>query len=320
MTLRPYQLLCAVCSLGEDDSGVSDEKIRMILEAVRKNPDMPVTLRCNAGEVFGYQDPGIAEDTPEGSEFNVKRDLEILYRLDLFPGATLPARIIFGSLLENVEEVSGICCFPSVASGAWRGCSKAACGSYEKGRARGIEAIIPPRLAEELKKLKAESLAAMYKAESIRIRPHILLCAVCQYGMGIRPPFPDDNLPEMMQLILKEEDRRITVAPNADWMMCAPCPSRASGCSGCVSNIGSCGLPNQMRDLRVLQILGLTFEQTLNARDLFRLIFERVTGTLATCRIEHSKPSMWWTGCGSATNNNESYEKGRQMLMKELGE
>ncbi len=33
----------------------------------------------------------------------------------------------------------------------------------------------------------------MYAAGAIRTRPHILLCAVAQYGRGIRPPFKDDN-------------------------------------------------------------------------------------------------------------------------------
>ena len=41
--------------------------------------------------------------------------------------------------------------------------------------------------------------------------------------------------------------------------MCAPCPSRAAKCNGCVNNKGSGGLPNQMRDLRVLQKLGLHY-------------------------------------------------------------
>ena len=34
-----------------------------------------------------------AEDTPEGPDFNVKRDMEILLRMDLAPGTVLPARI-----------------------------------------------------------------------------------------------------------------------------------------------------------------------------------------------------------------------------------
>ena len=320
MTLRPYQLLCAVCSLGEGEPGTTDERIGEILETARKNPDTPITVRCNAGDVFVYQDTGTADDTPEGGEFNVKRDLEILYKLNFFPGATLPARIIFNRLLETIETVSGICRFPSTTSDAWQGCPKANSGDYERGRRKGIEAIIPPRAEHDTKKEKEESLEAMYKAEVISVRPHILLCAVCQYGDGTRPPYPPDNLPELIELILKEPDTLMTMAPYADWMMCAPCPFRAPELNGCVNNKGSGGLPNQMRDLRVLQKLGLTYGSTLKARDFYKLLFARVSGTLEICRIEHSKPSVWWTGCGAATTNSESYDKGRQMLMDELGE
>lgn len=270
--------------------------------------------------MFVYQDPGTADDTPEGAEFNVKRDLEVLHKLNLFPGATLPARIIFSRLLEMIEDASGICHFPSVTSAAWHGCPKANCGNYEKGREKGIDALIPPRAEDEMKKDKEESLAAMYRAEGIRVRPHILLCAVCQYGGGTRPPFPDDNLPELIELILKEPDRLVTMAPYADWMMCAPCPSRAPALNACVNNKGSGGLPNQMRDLRVLQKLGLTYGSTLKARDLYQLIFTRISGTLEICRIEHSKPSVWYTGCGSATTNRESYDRGRKLLMDAFGE
>ena len=119
--------------------------------------------------------------------------------------------------------------------------------------------------------------------------------------------------------MLEKPDTQITLAPFADWMMCAPCPYRVPGLNACVNNRGSGGLPNQLRDLRVLQRLGLAYGQTVNARDLYRLILERIPGTLEFCRIEHSKPSIWWTGCGSATVDSENYEKGRRLLAAELG-
>ena len=318
MTLRPYQVLCAVCALGEDDPGRIDAETRGILEAVRAAPDRPITLCCNAGDVFAYQDPGPAGDTPGGAEYNIRRDLEILYKLNLFPGCVLPARIIFNRLLERIEDVTGICRYGAVTSDAWKGCPKAACDGYKRGRARGIDAIIPPRTEPAMRQDKEKSLAAMYKAEAISVRPHILLCAVCQYGGGTKPPFPEDNLPELIELILKAPDTLITLAPYADWMMCAPCPFRAAGLNACVTNKGSGGLPNQLRDLRVLQKLGLTYGSTLKARDLFRLLFERIPGTFEICRIEYSKPSVWWTGCGVATADSENYAEGRRRLMAEL--
>jgi len=317
--LRPYQVLCVVCSLSGDDCGGVDQRTARILEAVRKHPDMPITLRCNAGDVFAYQDCGTAEDTPDGAEFNVRRDLEILHRLNMIPGCALPARVIFHRLLDRIEDVAGICAYDAVTSGAWKGCPKANSGHYAKGRQQGIGAIIPPRTEQDMRKEKMAALEAMGKAEVAITRPHILLCAVCQYGGGVRPPFLEDNLPELIEMILAAPDTLIKMAPGPDWMMCAPCPYRVPEQNACVIHKGSGGLTNQLRDLRVLQKLGLTYGATLKAGELFRLIFERISGTLEVCRLDHSSPSVWWDPCGEAAANSEKYDQGKRMLMARLG-
>ncbi len=319
MTLRPYQLLCAVCALGEQDPGAAEPAIRDVLDTLRRAPDAPLTLRCNVGDAFAYQNPGHADDTADREEHNAKRDLEILYRLNLFPGCTLPARIIFNRLLDRIEDLAGICIYPTETSEAWAGCPKARGESYRMGREKGSNAVFAPRADQEMKQEKAHSLAAMHKAESIRVRPHILMCSICQYGGGTRPPFAEDNLPELIELMLKSPDIRVTLAPYADWMMCAPCPYRVPALNACVNNRGSGGLPNQLRDLRVLQRLGLTYGSTLNARELYKLLLDRIPGTLEMCRIEHSRPSVWWTGCGVATADSENYAKGRTQLLALLG-
>ena len=38
ITLRPYQLLCTVCSLGEEGFLPQNEKISEVLQTVKKNP------------------------------------------------------------------------------------------------------------------------------------------------------------------------------------------------------------------------------------------------------------------------------------------
>ena len=319
MSLRPSQLLCALCSLGESSSGPEDEQLTEVLARVRETPDMPITLRCSVGDIFGYQDPVAEGEAPEGFECDRRRDLDVLLRLNLPPGATLTARILFNRLLDRITTVSGICDYDTVTSDAWKGCPKARSGRYEKARERGIEAIIPPRSEEEMEREKKASLAAMLQAEAIPVRPHILLCAVCQYGGGVRPPFKPDNLPELLQLILQKPNTRITMAEAADWMMCAPCPNRAPRLNACVNVKGSGGLTNQLRDLRTLQRLGLTYGATMNAKELFRLILERIPSTLDVCRLDSPAPSVWWDPCGERTTNNPEYEKGREMLMKELG-
>ena len=255
-TVRPYQLLCVVCSVGEGEAGGRNEKIRRIREAVRETPDMPLAIACNAGDVYVYQEPGAQEDTPEGADFNRKRDLDILQRMNWAPGTVLPARTAFTSILKHITTCSGICSYDIVTSEVWRGCPKAKSGSYEKGREKGIKAIITPRTEEEMVKEKEASLKAMHSAKEVTIRPHILLCAVCQYGGGTRPPLKADNLPELLQMILNEKpDILIKMARQADWMMCAPCPNRAPKLNACVNVLGSGGLSNEKRDLDMLQVL-----------------------------------------------------------------
>ena len=323
LTIRPYQALCVVCALGEGEAGPREERLKGILEAVRERPDVPVALQCNAGDVYVYQDPGTEDDTPEGREFNRKRDLDILAKLDLAPGSVLPARTLFHLVLKTIPTVSGLCGYETTTSDAWKGCPRAGSGCYEKGRQKGIQAFIATRTEEEMGEEKKRSLQAMYEADAIAIRPHILLCAVCQYGGGTRPPFDPDNLPEFIQHILADPDTPVTMAEAADWMMCAPCPNRVPELNACVNVLGSGGLSNQKRDLDTLQALGLRYGGTMKARDLYRLIFEKIPTTRQICRRENRLPSVWWDGCGENNDKNaggnEQYAKGREMLKKEFG-
>lgn len=323
LVLRPFQALCMVCSAGEGADAPKDETLEAIGAIVRGNRDIPVTLRCNAGDVYAYQDPGADEDTPEGAEFNRKRDLDILQKLDLAPGSTLPARTLFNAVLKTITTVVGICSYDAVTSDAWRGCPKAGSGHYEKGLEAGITAIIAPRSQDEMADEKRESLRAMHSAREIAIRPHILLCAACQYGSGVRPPYAEDNLPEFIEMILTEKpDVPVSVARQADWMMCAPCPARVPGLNACVNVLGSGGLSNEKRDLDVLQKLGLTYGSVMPARELYRLIFERIPTTQDICKREgNHSPSVWWDGCGEANceHGNEDYARARMELGQKLG-
>jgi len=322
LTIRPYQAMCVICSLGDDDSGRASHRIRRIAEAVREHPDRPVELVCNAGDVYLYQDPGTDDDTPEGRDYNRKRDLDILQRMNWAPGTILPARTLFMLLRETITSAAGICGYDTVTSDGWRGCPKARSGSYERGREKGIEALIPPRPPAECARLKTESIAALHDATEVTIRPHILLCAVCQYGGGLRPPYAADNLPELLDLIIhRKPDLLITMVRGADWMMCAPCPYRAPELNACVNVLGSGGLSNEKRDLDMLQKLGLHFGATMKARELFRLIFERIPTTADICARHGSAcPSVWWDGCGesSVKQGNPDYAKGREELLKLL--
>jgi len=159
----------------------------------------------------------------------------------------------------------------------------------------------------------------------VTVRPHILVCAVCQYGEGLRPPYKEDNLPELLDLIIhRKPDILIKMARGADWMMCAPCPGRIPELNSCSHVWGSGELDSQKRDLDLLQKLGLQFGSTMKATELYRLIFERVTTTHGIpdiCLKYNTQPSIWWDECCGQlyqANPRAKYEKGRRELMAKL--
>ena len=327
LMLRPYQLLCTVCSLGEEgkQTATQYEKCKKIREMLRTNPDMPVTLVCHAGDLYAYQDSGTEEDTPESEEYNRKRDLDVLQLLGLAPGCTLPARALFKTLLMGISTVSGICSYGAATGGAWKGCPKAASCNYERGYEKGINALIAPRSEAEMAQEKKKSLEALSKASVVPVRPHILVCAVCQYGEGLRPGYKEDNLPELLDLIVnRNPDIPIKMVPGADWMICAPCPGRNPKLNCCTHVWGSGDLDSQKRDLDLLQKLGLKFGSTVNARELYKLIFERILtkhGIPEICIKYNTMPSVWWDECGGhlyQANPRAKYEKGRRELMQKL--
>lgn len=330
LAIRPYQLMCAICSQGGPLPGDGRaEKVARLKAAIRETPDTPISLVCNAGDVYAWQDPGTNEDTPEGSDYNRKRDLDILQRLNWPPGITLPARVVFktifpyGRLPSTIPTAGGICGYRGTTAPGWEGCPKAWSGDYEKGLQLGVSALIPMRPEAELAREKAMSLDAMYEAGEVRIRPHLLLCAVCQYGSGHRPPFKPDNLPELLQMILRDKpDIPVCLVRQADWLMCAPCPQRVPGLNACANVQGSGGMSNEKRDLDVLQRLGLHFGSVMKARDLYRLIFDRVATSMTTCKREGNDPtSVWWdSGCGDPDpqTRHTLYEDGRAELMSAM--
>jgi hypothetical protein len=57
----------------------------------------------------------------------------------------------------------------------------------------------------------------------------------------------------------------------------------------------------------------------LPARDLFRLIFERIPGTLMVCKLDHRMPSLWGDPCGAETQDVEAYAQGIALLTEALG-
>ncbi|MCX7705319.1 MAG: hypothetical protein N2115_03555 [bacterium] len=332
ITIRPSQALCLICWLGKNPAGPEPAELEKILKLIEKNPDIPITLRCNAGDIFSFQ------DIKGGKLFERKMDLDVLQKMDLPPGATLPARILFIRILNRIKTLKKICWFdgrPLCMNADKKYYEKARkmqlslivqyCDEFSKSigaqqaKKQGIRIIIPPRTVDDLEKSKRDSLDAMYRARhtGIKVRPHLLLCALCQFGTGVKPGQAYDNLPELLQLVIKEPDIKIKLVEGADWMMCGPCPSWTKE-NSCVHSLGKCGLSNQLRDMRVLQKLGFNYGDTVEGWKLYFLIFEKIPSTVEICRFDNPSTSMWHSGCGKRRKNSPEYEKGRKKLIELL--
>lgn len=313
----PRHLLCLFCALEKPAQVPESRIVAELASTLRRDPGIPLALRCRSDDSFAFQSPDGEGEDAGAACFSQKQDMEILFRMNLPPGTVLPARIAVAMARKAVTSVSGICTYGQATSPAWQGCPLAGTGCYEKMRETGMESLFPARDADVMERDKAASLDAMRGADAIRIRPHILLCAIAQYGRGIRPPFPEDNLPELLQHVMEHPEVNIQMVGGADDMMCQPCPVRCPGRGTCMGPgfVHSGGLFNELKDLRILQILGLTFGQALPARELFQRIFQRIPTTVNRCAIERLVPetSVWWDPCPCG-----GYEKGRLELMAEI--
>lgn len=322
-SVRPFQLACLFCRAGAAEPCAIQDRVAGLAEEIRRCPDLPLMLRCNIGEVFAFQDPGTAEDTPEGADFNRKRDVDFLQWLDLAPGSLWPARLLLKRLLLRVPGVQGLCGYREATAPQWRGCEKAFSGDYERGVAQGLAALIAPRAQAEMVADKERSMAFVRGAEVVAIRPHILVCSVCQYGGGTRPPYAEDNLPELLAMALEPDcTLKVKFVPGADWDMCAPCPYRsAEGC--CITGrISAGGVYNEVKDVNTLQALGLSYGAVLPVREAYRLLFERIPTTSGVCALNTiplPEYSLWRDGCYSMVFPGP-YEKGREELRGRFAE
>ncbi len=321
-SVRPYQLACLFCRAGAQTLHPTQERVAGLADTIRQTPDVPLMLRCNLGDLCAYQNCGPAEDTPEGAEFNRKRDADLLQWLDLAPGTILPALLLLKRLLFRLPTVRGVCGYEHVTGPAWQGCAKAFSRDYERGRELGIEAVIPARDAAAMAAAKERSVGVLGQDGPIPVRPHLLLCAICQYGGGTRPPYAEDNLPELLQQALAPDcPLQVELVTGATWAVCASCPHfTADGC--CVTGrVAGAALYNEAKDLNTLQALGLTYGTVMGARELFALICERIPtadGVCALNRVPLPEHSVWLDGCHSMVFPGP-YEAGRAALWSALG-
>ena len=312
---RPYQLMCIFCRSSEGFAkGPAGKKLKRLADEIARDPDVPLTLVCNVSGNYSYQNPGRKEDTPEGSLFNVKRDIDILHKMGLVPGTTMPARFLVAKLLETVESSVGICGYGQKDSMAWKGCRKAGSGDYESARKKGAAFLVPARPLAECKETKKTSAVKMYKAKCLMLRPHHFMCMAC-FSAGPRGngPIEADNLYEAIDMI--RMNPRIPVKLHqGPCMVCPPCASYLPCKKICIGG-RSMALRDEKKDLDVLQKLDMKYGDVMAAIDLYRKLFKAVYSTRQICGFGDGIPRSYeWNGCGM--DGLPAYDKARKEGMK----
>lgn len=267
-----------------------------------------ITLQCDIKPTY-YKELPNSKTLYSGEELqSLKRDLDVLQRLGLTPGTTLPAWYIYTLLLKRIPKIEGICKYQSTSSKEWRGCPHAEEGFYEKAQKAGLKLFIPIRSREEMQKAKEESVKEIYTSRRLFIRPHHLMCIVCFYGRGASSPLEQDNLYEVLKRIQSDPDIPITLVEGCD-IICPPCPSYNPKTHLC-DNV--CGLiRDYKKDLDVLQRLDLLPGTTMKAKELYSLLFERIASAMEICGYgDGIERSYEWAICGNV--HSKYYEKGRE--------
>jgi hypothetical protein len=237
--------------------------------------------------LFRYQNPGRAEDTPEGPDFNDRRDLHVLQRMGLCPGDTRPAVTLFERLLAAVdaESVRDMECEDIAPSARWPRGGGIAEG-FGKGRQLGLRAILSWQTEDEMKRVKETSAAITLEADHLKIRPHHLMCMSCFYGRARDrgeplQPIEPDNLYEAIAAIHRNPEIPITLIAGP-CMICPPCHHLHPETNLCIGGVGM-GLRDQKKDLDVLKRLDLRYGDTLSARELYARLYAAIASTTEIC-------------------------------------
>ncbi|MGQ9730595.1 MAG: hypothetical protein ACUVX8_04905 [Candidatus Zipacnadales bacterium] len=305
ITLRAHQLLSTVCVVGGAECPLLDEaEAKSVIALVRSDPTVTIRLTSPADEIAHFTE-GINSNPVE--VLNRKRDLDVLQRLGLVPGAIRRARYLYTLLFERIATLDGLCAYDTPG---WEGCALARSGAYERIRKQGWSAIVYQRPADEIANYRTRSAEQIAHGARLFVRPHHLMCLACWYAGGAgQGPRPNDMLYEILLRIRTEPSVPITLVEGC-CQACECCEGFHPQTGRCVHSGGL--IRDYKKDLDVLQRLGLMPGTTLPACKLFDLLFARIPSTRDICAYgDGVVRSEEWRICGNP-NGNPGYEATRR--------
>ena len=215
-------------------------------------------------------------------------------------------------LFERIETPDGICAYDTEG---WSGCPLAKSGAYESVHAQGWKAVVYGRSDEEMAAFRERNAHAIATGEGLLVRPHHLMCMSCWHGStGGGEPRPNDTIYEIYRRIRRDPEIPVTLVEGC----CQACDC----CDGFHPENGRCvhggGLiRDYKKDLDCFQMLGLMPGDTMPAKQLLDLLFERVHATTDICGygdgVAHSNE---WSVCGGPEGNTGYHSCPKQHLQK----
>ena len=310
IAMRAHHLLSTVCVLGGAECPLLEEdRAREILNAVGSDRTITMRLESDVDEVPHYttleQDDYSRLDRQ--ALFNHKRDIDVLQRLGLAPGDTRRARYLYELLFANVQSPDGICAYDTPG---WEGCALARSGAYESVRAKGWNAVVYARPDEERAEYRRLNVEQIENGDRLYIIAHHLMCIACAYPGGEGDtPRPNDTIYEILQRIKREPDIPITLVEGT-CQVCDCCDGFHPETTRCVHGGGL--IRDYKKDLDCFQKLGLWPGDTLPARELFNLLFERIPSTRDVCGYgDGIVRSNEWGICGDPAGH-PGYARSRE--------
>ena len=322
--VRAHWLLCAVCARGGCKSPPPGKRvIDRLLKFMWDYPFAPLRIladvdvtRAHYLDVCEGREPGKLPERFEKRRDDYvwrRKDLEVCRVLGIVPGTVMPAYHVYNALFARQPTLDGICRTGSLSSRDWPQCPHACRGYYEKiagepranlreqyergeGLAgRGLWAMVRPRSREDMR--RAKELSARYileEATHLYIRPSHCLCILCNTVQNPeREPLVEDNLVELFRRMQQDPDIPVTLSEGC-CMVCDPCNVYHRGENLCYHG----HIKSSLRDLMVLERLGLRPGATLTARELYRRIYERIGSLKEICGWrDGSNTALFWAPC-----------------------
>jgi len=173
----------------------------------------------------------------------------------------------------------------------------------------GIWAMVRPRTRKDMLDAKRRSAEYIRTADHLYIRPAHLLCILCT--AKVSEPLIQDNLVELRQRMEVDPDVPVTLTEGC-CMVCDPCNVYRPEQNVC----GTVYPKSPLRDLMVLEKLGLAPGATLSAKDLYRRVYDRIDDFYEICAWGSGEATApYWEPCGGtadAANLKKHYDELRK--------